>query len=75
MTRRSLIDQLTLDIKDEMEKATVFIGKLRGVNDNLEDECCSPFYSIKPVINSGEQFVYQMQRAIANLPLEESGDE
>ncbi len=75
MTRRDLIDDLILDIKDEMARETTFVNKLRAVNDKLEEECSPPFYSIKPVIDTGEQFIDQMRRAIANLPLEEEGDE
>ena len=70
MTRRVLIDDLSLDIKIEMERETAFINKLRAVNDKLEAECSPPLYSIKSVIETGEQYVEQMRRAIANLPLE-----
>jgi hypothetical protein len=59
----------------EMTRETAFINKLRAVNQRQEVECCSPFYSINPVVETGEQFIEQMRRAIANLPLEEEGEE
>ncbi len=74
MLEGEYLNTILNELQTELKHQNDFIEKLKDFNNQLERDGLQPLYSVKQVIISGEQNAYQIQRAIAEVPLEEPDD-
>lgn len=74
MLEGGYLDTILNELQTELKHQNDFIEKLKGFNNELEENGFQPLYSVKQVITSGEQNAYRIKRAIAEIPLEDADD-
>jgi len=71
MNKSECMDSILNELQIELKHQNDFIERLKGFNKELEAKGFQPLYSVQQVIAAGEQNAYRIQRAIAEIPLED----